>query len=216
MSLPPLYTFHHNILLLSHLPSPPLHLLPHPLSLPCTLPSTPHSPLFPPPPPPRSVPFDKEELNAILKFGADELFKSGGEGGLASEDKALQELDIDDILSRAETQATAEDTSHSDLLSQFKVASFAMDEDELAPPPSATPTDGGKKFLLSPRGSGQAPVEKTWEELIPEDVRRRVDEEERAKEQLELYLPPRQRKIQVRGAGGQKYNSVFCATFSNL
>ena len=113
-----------------------------------------------------------------------------------SEDKALQEMDIDDILSRAETQATTEDTSHSDLLSQFKVASFAMEEDQLAPPPSATPTEG-KTFLLSPRGRGQAPVVKSWEELIPEEARRVVDEEEKTKEQLDLYLPPRRRKVRV-------------------
>ena len=148
----------------------------------------------------RSVPFDKDELNAILKFGAEELFKSGsGEGGVAgSGDKELQEMDIDDILSRAETQATSEeDSSHNDLLSQFKVASFAMEEDEPPPPPSATPTEG-KSFLLSPRGrGGRKNVTKSWEELIPEDARRQVEEEEKTREQLELYLPPRQRKVQV-------------------
>lgn len=143
----------------------------------------------------RSVPFDKDELNAILKFGAEELFKDNE----ASGDKALQEMDIDDILQRAEMQATTEDSSHSDLLSQFKVASFAMDE-ELAPPPSATPTEG-KTFLLSPRGRGHAPVERSWEELIPEDARRKVDEEERTREQLDLYLPPRQRTVRVSGEG---------------
>lgn len=105
-------------------------------------------------------------------------------------------MDLDEILSRAETQATSDDTSHSDLLSQFKVASFAMEEDEPAPPPTATPTEG-KTFLLSPRGSGQVKVERSWEELIPEDARKRADEEERTREQLELYLPPRQRKVQV-------------------
>ncbi len=44
----------------------------------------------------RSVPFDKEELNAILKFGAEELFREGDKEG----DQALQEMDIDDILRR--------------------------------------------------------------------------------------------------------------------
>lgn len=150
---------------------------------------------------PRSVPFDKDELDAILKFGAEELFKSGdgeGSGAGGGGDKALQEMDIDDILSRAEMQTTSEDASHNDLLSQFKVASFAVDEDELAPPIPTTPTDGS--FLLSPmekeslRGKG---VELSWEELIPEEARKKVDEEERTKEQLDLYLPPRQRKVRV-------------------
>lgn len=155
---------------------------------------------------PRSVPFDKDELDAILKFGAEDLFKSDdGEGGVAvgGGDKELQEMDIDDILSRAEMQATSEDTSHNDLLSQFKVASFAMEEDELAPPVPTTPTDGS--FLLSPmekegsRSRKRKGVERSWEELIPEKARKKVEEEEKTKEQLSLYLPPRQRKVQVCG-----------------
>lgn len=145
------------------------------------------------------MPFDKEELTAILKFGADELFKSG-DGSGSSEDKALQELDIDDILSRAETQATTDNSSHNDLLSQFKMTSFAMDEEDMAPPPSATPTEG-KAFVLGPRVRGKpAMVERSWEELIPEEARKKMDEEEKTKEQLDLYLPPRQRKVRVSGA----------------
>lgn len=35
---------------------------------------------------------------------------------------------------------------------------------------------------------------KTWEEIIPEDARNKLDEEDKQKEQLELYLPPRIRK----------------------
>ncbi len=154
------------------------------------------------------MPFDKEELNAILKFGAEDLFKSEdgeGSGGVAggSGDKALQEMDIDDILSRAETQAMPEDSSHNDLLSQFKVASFVMEEDEPAPPVPTTPTDGS--FLLSPMAKEKEGLrgrrkgeEQSWEELIPEDARKKVEEEEKTREQLSLYLPPRQRKVQVR------------------
>ena len=156
----------------------------------------------------RSVPFDKEELNAILKFGAEDLFKSDdGEGGVGGAgDKELQEMDIDDILSRAETQATSEDSTHNDLLSQFKVASFVMEEDEPPPPVPTTPTDGS--FLLSPmekekeglrvRRKG---VERSWEELIPDEARKKVEEEEKTKEQLSLYLPPRRRKVRVRLLG---------------
>ena len=152
----------------------------------------------------RSVPFDKDELDAILKFGAEELFKSGDvEKGVAvgGGDKELQEMDIDDILSRAEMQTSSEISSHNDLLSQFKVASFMVDEDEFAEPIPATPTDGS--FLLSPlekEGTGEKRkkrMEKSWEELIPVDARRKIDEEEREKEQLNLFLPPRKRKIRV-------------------
>ena len=74
-----------------------------------------------------NIPFNKEELSAILKFGTDDLFKDEGDS-----DKALQEMDIDDILRRAETQETAAEESSmaNDLLSQFKVASFTIDKEE--------------------------------------------------------------------------------------
>lgn len=69
-----------------------------------------------------NIPFDKEELNAILKFGAAELFgEAGGDGG---GDKALQEMDIDDILRRAETQVAVEDSCSvaDELLSQVRIS----------------------------------------------------------------------------------------------
>jgi chromodomain-helicase-DNA-binding protein 1 len=68
-----------------------------------------------------STPFSKEELVAILKFGAEELFKEGGDG---EQDRKAQEMDIDEILSRAEDQQTQADQSLSleqELLSKFKV-----------------------------------------------------------------------------------------------
>ena len=149
------------------------------------------------------VPFDKDELNAILKFGAEDIFKEPDKEGAGPGDRGdrdLQEMDIDDILSRAETQVSNEEaSSHDDLLSQFKVASFAMDEDELDAP-LATPTEG-KPPLFSPGGS-RRPVkpekrELAWDEIIPEEVRARVEEEDRMKEQMKLYLPPRQRNVKV-------------------
>lgn len=66
-----------------------------------------------------NIPFDKEELSAILKFGAAELFgEAGGDGG----DKALQEMDIDDILRQAETQVAVEEQCSvaDELLSQVR------------------------------------------------------------------------------------------------
>lgn len=69
-----------------------------------------------------NIPFDKEELNAILKFGAAGLFGEGGGDGAG--DKALQEMDIDDILRRAETQVAVEDTCSvaDELLSQVRMS----------------------------------------------------------------------------------------------
>ncbi|KAJ8029454.1 Chromodomain-helicase-DNA-binding protein 2 [Holothuria leucospilota] len=113
-----------------------------------------------------NTPFNTDELKVILKFGAEELFKDSD-----NEDNELQEMDIDTILERAETTETEEHMGKGEeLLSQFKVASFATMEDDLE--------DEGK----------------SWEEIIPEDARNKVDEEEKQKEQLELYLPPRIRK----------------------
>lgn len=112
-------------------------------------------------------------------------------------------MDIDEILRGAEAQsATDESSSHSDLLSQFKVASFALDEEELGPTPLTTPTAvEGKPLLFSPGGRGRYEpaenVDRPWDDIIPESIRQQFEDEERMKEQLELYLPPRQRTVQV-------------------
>ena len=42
--------------------------------------------------------------------------------------------------------------------------------------------------------SKPADEEKSWTEIIPETERRKIEEEEEQKKQLELYLPPRNRK----------------------
>ena len=99
-----------------------------------------------------NIPFNKDELNAILKFGTDDLFKDEGDS-----DKALQEMDIDDILRRAETQeAAAEESSMAnDLLSQFKVASFTIDKEEFKSDKDQHPEPGpqtpGRRVSVSGR-----------------------------------------------------------------
>lgn len=71
------------------------------------------------------IPFSKEELTAILKFGAAELFREQ-EG-----EEAEPEVDVDDILQRAETREVEESQSAThELLSAFKVANFNIDEEE--------------------------------------------------------------------------------------
>lgn len=71
-----------------------------------------------------STPFNKEDLSAILKFGAEELFKDD----VDAEDDLV--CDIDEILRRAETRDEAPTMAGDELLSAFKVASFAFDEDK--------------------------------------------------------------------------------------
>ncbi|XP_051972225.1 chromodomain-helicase-DNA-binding protein 1 isoform X2 [Xyrauchen texanus] len=122
--------------------------------------------------PSSSTPFNKEELSAILKFGAEELFKEQ-EG----EEQEPQEMDIDEILKRAETRENDPGPSNvgEELLSQFKVANFSMmDEEEIE-----MDTDRNVK---------------NWDDIIPEEQRRRLEEEERQKELAEIYLLPRMRK----------------------
>uniref|UniRef100_A0A8C5RMH6 Chromodomain helicase DNA binding protein 1 n=1 Tax=Laticauda laticaudata TaxID=8630 RepID=A0A8C5RMH6_LATLA len=121
--------------------------------------------------PSSSTPFNKEELSAILKFGAEELFKEP-EG----EEQEPQEMDIDEILKRAETREneTGPLSVGDELLSQFKVANFSnMDEDDIE---------------LEPEQNSR-----NWEEIIPEVQRRRLEEEERQKELEEIYMLPRMR-----------------------
>uniref|UniRef100_A0A8C6KLQ8 Chromodomain helicase DNA binding protein 1 n=1 Tax=Nothobranchius furzeri TaxID=105023 RepID=A0A8C6KLQ8_NOTFU len=121
--------------------------------------------------PSSSAPFSKEELSAILKFGAEELFKEP-EG----EEQEPQEMDIDEILKRAETRENdpGPSTVGEELLSQFKVANFSMMDDE-------------DIDIDSERS------QRSWDDIIPEEQRRRMEEEERQKELEEIYLLPRMR-----------------------
>jgi len=66
--------------------------------------------------------FSKEELQAILKFGAEELFKGGS--NQEDQEKAHEENDLDEILKRAETKDSEDQSEHSEFLGQFKVADF--------------------------------------------------------------------------------------------
>ena len=118
-----------------------------------------------------TTPFKKEELAAILKFGAEELFKE------AEEDDEEPQVDIDDILNRAETREADQTTMGDELLSQFKVVSFDnLEEDD--PPPSVQVDDTGKE----------------WDAIIPEGEILKIEEQERQQQLLELNLPPRSRK----------------------
>ncbi|XP_072134198.1 chromodomain-helicase-DNA-binding protein 2 isoform X1 [Mobula birostris] len=119
--------------------------------------------------PSHSTPFNKEELTAILKFGAEELFKEP-EG----EESEPQEMDIDEILRLAETRENEQSVSPTDeLLSQFKVANFTtMEENE--------PEVDEKQT-------------KEWDDIIPEDQRKKIEEEARQKELEEIYMLPRSR-----------------------
>ncbi|KAM0867789.1 hypothetical protein ACQ4PT_041745 [Festuca glaucescens] len=74
--------------------------------------------------------FDKNELSAILRFGAEELFKE--EKTDEETKRKLESMDIDEILERAEKVETkaAEGEEGNELLSAFKVANFSSGEDD--------------------------------------------------------------------------------------
>lgn len=74
--------------------------------------------------------FDKNELSAILRFGAEELFKEDRNDEESK--KRLLGMDIDEILERAEKveEKEAEGEAGNELLSAFKVANFCGAEDD--------------------------------------------------------------------------------------
>uniref|UniRef100_A0A6P3YYV6 protein CHROMATIN REMODELING 5 isoform X1 n=1 Tax=Ziziphus jujuba TaxID=326968 RepID=A0A6P3YYV6_ZIZJJ len=74
--------------------------------------------------------FDKNELSAILRFGAEELFKE--EKNDEESKKRLLSMDIDEILERAEKveEKEADGEQGHELLSAFKVANFGSAEDD--------------------------------------------------------------------------------------
>ncbi|KAK6936952.1 hypothetical protein RJ641_033982 [Dillenia turbinata] len=74
--------------------------------------------------------FDKNELSAILRFGAEELFKEDKKE--EERKRRLLSMDIDEILERAEKveeNETGAEEGH-ELLSAFKVANFGSSEDD--------------------------------------------------------------------------------------
>ena len=73
--------------------------------------------------PTNSTPFNKDELEVILKFGSQQVFME--------DKKGKNPCDIEEILRRAETRDEPTGPHVGDeLISAFKVASFNIDEEE--------------------------------------------------------------------------------------
>ena len=147
------------------------------------------------------VPFNKDELDALLKFGAEEIFREDGE-----QDKRLQEIDIDALINQAET-ATMEPRITSkaeELLSQFKIAnisSFGL-EGEVDSPEVKTPKRSvSKSFSEYPMEEKQNL--KRWEDIIPQKYLDEMTDEELYQEQM-LFLDHRTRSARK----NIKYNEV--------
>jgi len=127
------------------------------------------------------VPFNVDELNAILRFGAEELFSKDED-----EDDSELQVDIDDILRMAETRNTEDlrNSTTDELLSQFKVVSFDnLEDEELEGREHHHPLVDKGKF---------------WDKIIPESERKKIEEEELHQQLLVLNPPPRSRKNVVK------------------
>lgn len=138
--------------------------------------------------PSSNAPFNKEELSSILKFGAEDLFKDADQ----DQDQKLHAMDIDEILQRAETQEHQDNLPSvgEELLSQFKVVNYAaFNEEEIKPTPTANP------------------MQKLWEEIIPEEERKKAEEEREKEKKAELTLKPRSRKTVEKMNIGQTSNN---------
>ncbi|KAI8993671.1 SNF2 family N-terminal domain-containing protein [Pilobolus umbonatus] len=104
----------------------------------------------------RDLPFNKEELSAILKFGAQNMFQS------SEKTEKLNDMDLDDILARAEQTETlnGDDSAlgSEDFLSQFKITDY-----------------GGTANDLS------------WDEIIPRSALEKIEEQKRNEDQAALF-----------------------------
>ena len=119
----------------------------------------------------------KEELNTIIKFGAEDLFKESSLTDESTVEEESQKIDIDEILRRAETRQDDDSSVRNnteDLLSQFKIANIQTMEDDVIEPTATT---------SKPR---------SWKDIIPESERQKFDDECLA--ELTAALPPRSRK----------------------
>ncbi|XP_065323644.1 chromodomain-helicase-DNA-binding protein 1-like [Gordionus sp. m RMFG-2023] len=179
------------------------------------------------------IPFNKAELSSILKFGAEDLFKD-------EKDEEDPQVDIDDILKRAETAEEAPTSLAEELLSQFKVTDFTGLEEpmeqlsEVYDESSRKNKSSKKKSRSSivnstshiknekdyafddsslssslrspisgyssdenrvPNHSTTDGLGKDWTDIIPKDLRDKVEAEEKHKAIMELNkLGPRIRK----------------------
>ncbi len=131
-----------------------------------------------------SIPFTKEEINLILKFGAEELFKEketttmSNDQNMNDEKEELQMYDIDEILKRAETREDVHNklTPSEELLSQFKVAEFQTVEDDPIQPNPTSNTHDAKAETSRNDLEG-----KSWGDIIPESERLKLEYEEAEK-----------------------------------
>ena len=84
------------------------------------------------------------------------------------------------------------------------MATFALDEEMGGANMSVTTPTEEKALLLSPthdleekRYGRTRGEQRGWDEIIPSSLLKEVEEDEKQREEVKLYLPPRQRKVKV-------------------
>ncbi|KAJ3284892.1 hypothetical protein HK104_009723 [Borealophlyctis nickersoniae] len=121
-----------------------------------------------------------EDLQAILKFGAQQLFKmediKDGQEPIASANK-LDELNLDDILARAEHHEVAEEQATA---------------------------DGGSEFLKQWDAVDVKMNQLQWDDIIPETERRKAEDEALHQQLLEQEPQGRRRAAAVTYNGDSK------------
>ncbi|KAJ1859524.1 ATP-dependent DNA helicase Hrp3 [Coemansia sp. RSA 1822] len=105
--------------------------------------------------------FSREELAAILKFGASSMFS---DDSATMQQNKIDDMDLDKMLEDAEQADTSEAGVADDFLSQFKVADYS--------------------------GSGMS-----WDDIIPEEDRQRMEFEEQQKQEEELLYRRRRARV---------------------
>ncbi|KAJ2886892.1 ATP-dependent DNA helicase Hrp3 [Coemansia aciculifera] len=106
--------------------------------------------------------FSREELAAILKFGASSMF---ADNNVNMQQHRLDDMDLDKMLEDAEQAETSEAGVADDFLSQFKVADYGS-------------------------GGGMS-----WDDIIPEEDRQRIEFEEQQKQEAELHYRRRRARV---------------------
>ncbi|ORE20364.1 hypothetical protein BCV71DRAFT_254269 [Rhizopus microsporus] len=105
----------------------------------------------------RDLPFKNQELSAILKFGAKNMFQAN------EHTEQLNDMDLDDILARAEQTETINEgdgtaLGSDDFLAQFKITDYGGTADDLS-----------------------------WEDIIPQSEVQKVKEEQDKRELEAMY-----------------------------
>ncbi|KAI0318392.1 SNF2 family N-terminal domain-containing protein [Amylostereum chailletii] len=117
---------------------------------------------------PKADNLSKDELTAVLKYGAQKMFDKDD----SQQNKKLDEMDLDDILNRAE------------------------DHETMAAAGDGGTSLGGEGFLATFAAVSDVKADMSWEDIIPLDERKKLEREddERKAEELAAADTGRERK----------------------